>query len=90
MLAMRTAWFLMAWRPCPKPSTERLKKSGTKRKRSFADSDATRYRLTYEARQALYRLASGGPLFGRVLPGLLVVHGPHARLNNIDASGRFM
>ena len=55
-----------------------------------------RYRVTYEARQALYGLCKdSGPdgkaeLCGRVLPGLLVVHGTHARLDNIDSSGRFL
>eukprot|EP00439_Symbiodinium_sp_Y106_P029249 s977_g3.t1 len=29
-------------------------------------------------------------LSGQVLPGLLVVHGSHARLNNIDSSARFL
>ncbi|CAE7778430.1 unnamed protein product [Symbiodinium sp. CCMP2592] len=51
------------------------------------------------ARQALYGLCkdpalegeSGqSGLSGQVLPGLLVVHGSHARLNNIDSSGRFL
>ena len=48
--------------------------------------------MTYEARQALYGLCSdsGSPLFGKVLPGLLVVHGAHARLSNIDSSGKFI
>ena len=48
--------------------------------------------MTSEARQALYGLCSdsGSPLFGKVLPGLLVVHGTHARLSNIDSSGKFI
>ncbi|CAE6934894.1 unnamed protein product, partial [Symbiodinium sp. CCMP2592] len=48
------------------------------------------------ARQALYGLCKDpalegeSGLSGQVLPGLLVVHGSHARLNNIDSSGRFL
>ena len=71
---------------------EKASKSGQKQKRSLADADASRFRVTYEARQALYGLCSdsGSPLFGKVLPGLLVVHGAHARLSNIDSSGKFI
>ena len=74
------------------PSVEKASKSGQKQKRSLADADASRFRVTYEARQALYGLCSdsGSPLFGKVLPGLLVVHGTHARLSNIDSSGKFI
>ena len=74
------------------PSVEKASKSGQKQKRSLADADASRFRVTYEARQALYGLCSdsGSPLFGKVLPGLLVVHGAHARLSNIDSSGKFI
>ena len=53
---------------------------GKASKRSVADADASRFRVTYEAR----------PLFGKLLPGLLVAHGAHARLNNIDSSGKFI
>ncbi|CAE7422092.1 unnamed protein product [Symbiodinium natans] len=70
--------------------TEKRKNSGQRQKRSFADPDAHRYRLTYEARQGLYNLCSDAPLVGKVLPGLLVVHGAHARLNNIDSAGKFI
>ncbi|CAE7388555.1 unnamed protein product, partial [Symbiodinium sp. CCMP2456] len=79
-----------------KPSAKAATASGQRQKRAFVDADSLRYRVTYEARQALYGLckepgADGeSALSGRVLPGLLVVHGTHARLDNIDSSGRFL
>ena len=79
-----------------KPSAKAASGSGQGQKRAFVDADSVRYRVTYEARQALYGLCKDpGPdgqpeLSGRVLPGLLVVHGTHARLDNIDSSGRFL
>ncbi|CAE7228958.1 unnamed protein product [Symbiodinium sp. CCMP2592] len=79
-----------------KPSAEAARASGQRQKRAFLDADSVRYRVTYEARQALYGLCKDpalegeSGLSGQVLPGLLVVHGSHARLNNIDSSGRFL
>ncbi|CAE7446362.1 unnamed protein product [Symbiodinium sp. CCMP2592] len=74
-----------------KPSAAAGRGSGQRQKRAFLDVDALRYRVTYEARQALHGLCKDpSALTGTVLPGLLVVHGSHARLNNIDSSGRFL
>ena len=64
--------------------------SGLKQKRSLKEPSADRYRITYEARQAVYNYCSDQPLQGKVLPGLLVVHGVHARLNNISQDGKFI
>lgn len=64
--------------------------TGLKQKRSLKEPCADRYRITYEARQAVYNYCSEKPLQGKVLPGLVVVHGVHARLNNISEDGKFI
>ena len=64
--------------------------SGQRQKRSLQEPSADRYRLTYEARQVVYNLCSGQPLRAEVLPGLLVLHGTHARLSNISSSGTWV
>ena len=71
--------------------------SGQRQKRALRESSLDRYRVTYEARQAVLNLcakpdATGKqkPVEGVVLPGLLVVHGTHCRLNNISESGKWI
>ncbi|CAE7251393.1 unnamed protein product [Symbiodinium natans] len=76
-----------------KPSAKAKASSGQGQKRALKEDQHSRYRITYEARQALYGLCTSKPqaqLSGAVLPGLIVVHGVHARLSNIDSSGRFI
>ena len=64
--------------------------SGLRQKRGFSEPSADRYRITYEARQILYNYCSHKPLKAEILPGLLVVHGVHARLSNISSSGHWI
>ena len=63
--------------------------TGQREKRSLREDSVDRYRVTYEARQAVLNYCSDGsqPVEGVVLPGLLVVHGTHCRLSNITESG---
>lgn len=72
-------------------------KTGQRQKRALREDSLDRYRVTYEARQAVLNLcakpdATGKqkPVEGVVLPGLLVVHGTHCRLNNISESGKWI
>ena len=61
---------------------------GQRQKRSLKQDSLDRYRVTYEARQAVLNLCAKPdgpgarkPVEGIVLPGLLVVHGTHFTYN---------
>jgi hypothetical protein len=60
-------------------------------RRGLAHAEQTKFRVTYEATQAVigYLDESAVPL-GVVVRGLLVVSGMHARLDNIDEKGKWI
>eukprot|EP00435_Cladocopium_sp_Y103_P024504 s1975_g6.t1 len=66
--------------------------SGQRQKRSLKEATADRYRITYEARQAVFNwLNPDAAAMGTVVKGLVVVSGTqHCRLSNISSTGRWL
>ncbi len=59
-------------------------------RRGLAHSEQTKFRVTYEATQAVLGYFSKDQPIGVVFRGLLVVSGVHARLSNISAEGKWI
>ena len=62
-------------------------------RRGLAHSEQTKFRVTYEATQAVLNYFSqdeGDQPIGVVMPGLVIVSGVHARLSNISSDGKWI
>ena len=63
---------------------------GVTQRRGHGHAEQGRYRLTYEARQAVLNYFSTEDPKGVVIKGLLVVPGQHCRLSNISPEGKWI